>query len=289
MIDHFSQGLLTPALSFALSCIGCAAGLSATARARVSAGRQRSVWLILGAIAIGGTGIWVMHFVAMLGFAITGAEITYDIPLTLASAVLAVVVVGVGLFIVDRGRSRTPHVLAGGAVAGLGVTGMHYLGMAAMHAEVAIEYDPLLVALSVVIALVAASVGLWLAVNVRGVLAAAASTVVMGIAVSGMHYTGMSAMSAHHEAGTPIPVPTVGVAADELLLPLIAALTVSTLLLVVVVTIWPSAGEMRTQAQFEEWKARQQEIQRVALEQRSKQAGPFDFRTRSSDSFERRD
>ena len=255
MIDHFTHGLLTPTLSFLLSCFGCAAGLSCTARARVTDGMKRNVWLALGALAIGGTGIWVMHFLAMLGFSIQGAEIRYDIPLTLLSAALAVIVVGIGLFLIDRSGSRTPVVLAGGTIAGLGVAGMHYLGMRAMHVGVPIHYDPLLVLASLIIAVVAASAGLWLALNVRGGIASAAATVVMGVAVSGMHYTGMAAMSVPggHDH---IPTPATGVSATDLLVPLIGAITLGTLVLLVIVTLSPSAREMRKEQAFEEWKAR---------------------------------
>jgi NO-binding membrane sensor protein with MHYT domain len=282
MIDHFSHGLVTPMLSFVLSCFGCAAGLSCTARARVSNGAQRNLWLCLGALAIGGTGIWVMHFVAMLGFTIAGAEIRYDIPLTLLSAALAVVVVGIGLFLIDRSGSRTPVVLAGGTIAGLGVAGMHYLGMRAMHVGVPIRYDPLIVLVSLLIAVVAASAGLWLALNVRSGILSAAATVVMGIAVSGMHYTGMAAMSVpgtHHDH---IATPPTGLSASELLLPLIGAITLGTLVLLVIVTLSPTAREMRSEQAFEEWRAR------LAAAARPQPETQQDADSRGSSSWQRR-
>src|SRR5690242_10268911 len=101
-IDHFSYGVLTPAIAYIMSVIGCLLGLLCARRARGGHGDpwDRLQWLGTAAVAIGGTGIWVMHFVAMLGFSISGAPIRYDVPLTLASAVLAVVVVGAGLVIV---------------------------------------------------------------------------------------------------------------------------------------------------------------------------------------------
>lgn len=268
MIDHFSHGLLTPTLSFLLSCFGCAAGLSCTARARVSVGGKRNLWLCLGALAIGGTGIWVMHFVAMLGFTIEGAEIRYDIPLTLLSAALAVVVVGIGLFLIDRSGSRTPVVLAGGTIAGLGVAGMHYLGMRAMHVGVPISYDPFLVLVSLLIAVVAASAGLWLALNVRGGAVSAVATVVMGIAVSGMHYTGMAAMSVPGSHSEHIPTPTTGLSASELLIPLMGGITLGTLVLLVIVMLSPTARDIRTEQEFQEWKSRFEESTRPRAEHR---------------------
>jgi NO-binding membrane sensor protein with MHYT domain len=280
MIDHFSHGLLTPTLSFLLSCFGCAAGLSCTARARVSTGGRRNLWLCLGALAIGGTGIWVMHFVAMLGFTIQGAEIRYNIPLTLLSAALAVVVVGIGLFLIDRSGSRTPTVLTGGTIAGLGVAGMHYLGMRAMHVGVSIHYDWLLVLASLLIAVVAASAGLWLALNVRSGVASIFATVIMGIAVSGMHYTGMAAMSVPGTHGNHVATPSTGLSATELLLPLIGAISLGTLVLLVVVTLSPTAREMRSEQAFEDWKAR------LDASSRPRPEGQQDHDSRASSSWQ---
>ncbi|MBE1875873.1 MHYT domain-containing protein [Myceligenerans pegani] len=267
MIDHFTYGALTPLLSFVLSCTGCAVGLSCTGRARVTTGTARRVWLLLGAAAIGGTGIWVMHFVAMLGFSVAGAQIHYDVFTTLASMVIAVAVVAAGLFLVHRPEGRTGSLLAGGMVAGLGVAVMHYLGMAAMHVGVDIAYDPLLVGASVAVAVVAATAGLWLAARVRGAVAGAAATVVMGLAVSGMHYTGMAAMSVPAyeagvlEAGALIGTPAIGLPATQLLVPLVIGIVTSTVALLVVAGLWPSASEMEVQAEFDAWAERQREQQ----------------------------
>ncbi|WP_418277145.1 MHYT domain-containing protein [Isoptericola jiangsuensis] len=258
MIEHFAYGALTPILSFVLSFVGCAAGLSCTARARLYEGRRRSLWLWLGALAIGGTGVWVMHFVAMLGFSVEGAEIRYDIPLTLLSAVIAVVVVAAGLFLVDRSQGRLRPLLVGGTTAGLGVTSMHYLGMRAMHTNVPLSYAPGLVLLSVVIGVVAASAALWLSYRVRTLALGVVAAVVMGIAVSGMHYTGMAAMrmgdgdhAAHASSQTPQ-----GLTAGELLVPLALFLFFSTLALVVTVLLARAPGEVRADREFDAWRDR---------------------------------
>ena len=258
MIDHFAYGALTPILSFVLSCAGCGVGLSCTARARVASGAARTIWLLLGAVAIGGTGIWVMHFIAMLGFSVTGAVIRYDALLTIVSILLAVGVVGVGLFLVHDREGSTGALLAGGTIAGVGISVMHYLGMMAMHVGVDLAYDPTLVALSVVIAVVAATVGLWLAARVRGLGAGTVATVVMGIAVSGMHYTGMAAMRVvSYRPGSPVEAPAAGLPAGAFLIPLMIGIVVSTTALLVVAGAWPSAEEMKTQAEFDAWAERQ--------------------------------
>jgi NO-binding membrane sensor protein with MHYT domain len=204
-INHFAYGWVTPAVAYLLSYLGCLLGLMATSRARAtrSAG-GRARWLVLAAWAIGGTGIWVMHFMAMIGFGVTGAAILYDVPITVASWLTAVIVVGIGLFVVayPSGRPRVGRVLVGGLFTGVGVAAMHYSGMAAMRMNGTISYDRIRVGLSVVIAVVAATAALWFTVVVRRARWIAAAAAVMGVAVSAMHYVGMSAMSVHlHGAG----------------------------------------------------------------------------------------
>src|SRR5690606_26726770 len=85
------------------------------------------------------------------------------------------------------------RLLLGGVLTGLGVAGMHYMGMAAMRMPAVTHYDMGFVALSVLIAIVAATVALWLAFNLRGWAQMLGSALVMGVAVCGMHYTGMYA------------------------------------------------------------------------------------------------
>ncbi|MFK3985590.1 MHYT domain-containing protein [Micromonospora sp. NPDC050397] len=128
--------------------------------------RHIPAWLVLAAWAIGGTAIWTMHFMAMLGFSVAGTAIRYDVPITVASAVLAIVTVGVGM-----GRPSSLKILAGGLFTGLGVAAMHYVGMGAMRLNGDVGYEHGRAIGSVVIAVVAATVALWLAVTVKGPLA----------------------------------------------------------------------------------------------------------------------
>ncbi|MEV4918270.1 MHYT domain-containing protein [Streptomyces tirandamycinicus] len=192
-LDHATFGWLTPVLSYAMACIGAALGLRCTVRALDATGRSRRNWLLTAASAIG-TGIWTMHFVAMLGFGVTGTDIRYNVPLTILSLAVAVAVVGVGVFAVGHSRERVRALLLGGLTTGLGVASMHYLGMAALRLHGDVSYDPLLVVLSVVIAVVAATAALWAALNIRSPRAVAVASLVMGAAVSSMHYTGMFAV-----------------------------------------------------------------------------------------------
>ncbi len=103
-VHHFAYGWITPALAYLLS-VPRLTVRPARHRARADADRgRRARWLILAAWAIGGTGIWAMHFMAMIGFAVDGRDVRYDLPITVASWLTAVVVVGIGLFIVGYGR-----------------------------------------------------------------------------------------------------------------------------------------------------------------------------------------
>jgi NO-binding membrane sensor protein with MHYT domain len=219
-IHHFEHGWLTPAFSYALSVLGSLLGLVCASRlhSAPSAG-WRVWWLSLAAVAIGGTGIWTMHFVAMLGFGVVGMPIRYDVPITALSAVIAVTAVATGLSIAAGGpRIRGVRIVIGGLFAGLGVAAMHFTGMYAMHLDGTIDYLFSRVVAAVAIAVVAATVALWLAMTVRRPLAIVASALVMGIAVNGMHFTGMSAMSVKPDANTTATV--TGASASTLLIPI---------------------------------------------------------------------
>ena len=241
-------GLIFPILAYAMSCTGSALGLSAMSRARASEGNARIRWLSLAAVALGGTGIWVMHFIAMLGFSVSGMQITYAVPATIASLVLAIVVVGVGLAIAVYGRATMRALVTGGVITGLGVAGMHYLGMSAVVMAAHVSYNPLIVLVSVLIAVVAATVALWAAMNIRGVWATLGASLVMGIAVSGMHYTGMAAMEMSMAAA---PSST-GLTGTQLLMPLVAGIGLSTVVMLVIVGLAPSEGELLEQEDIQE-------------------------------------
>ncbi|MFC9897771.1 MHYT domain-containing protein [Nocardia sp. NPDC127579] len=221
VIDHFSQGWLTPVAGYIMSCIGSLLGLRCAARAEGT----RIGWLLAAAGAIGGTGIWVMHFIAMLGFAVDGASIRYDVPLTLLSAALAVMVVFIGLYVVNRMHPPVIALPLGGTITGLGVAGMHYAGMYAMKSDAVFVYDLATVSVSIVIAVVAATAALWFARYVRSGFATACAALVMGAAVCGMHYTGMYAIHAEHSGHAHIPA---GASAMELLTPLIVGVSLVT-------------------------------------------------------------
>ena len=248
-VDHFSYGFVTPATAYAMSFIGSLLGLLCTARARATRGLSRASWLGLASLAIGGTGIWVMHFIAMLGFTIEDHEIRYDVPLTLLSCATSIAVVAIGLFIVGFAGARAPVIIIGGVIMGAGVASMHYTGMAAMNMSGHIGYQPVLVGLSVLIALVAASAALWFSIRVKGMWATAGAAAIMGIAVTGMHYTGMAAMDVTMHEGMADPT---GARAVDFLLPLMGGVGGVSIILLVIIAMAPSEEEIMVEAQLQE-------------------------------------
>ena len=248
-VNNFTYGPVTPVLGFVLSSLGCFLGLRCTTRARASHGAPRVRWLLLATVSIATTGIWVMHFVAMLGFSIPGQAITYSVPVTAASMLIAVVVVGIGLLIVGFGSSAWWTLLLGGVIIGLGVASMHYVGMAAMKMPDTVRYDNTLVVASVVIAMVAGTAALWAALRLAAVWSTLAASLIMGVAVSGMHYTGIAAM---HVYGTRSPEMLAampgGVSAQALLVPLIVGISLLAFALTVIISLSPTEAEMREDA-----------------------------------------
>ncbi|MDX3745128.1 MHYT domain-containing protein [Streptomyces sp. AK08-02] len=243
-LDHAAFGWLTPALSYVMACTGAALGLRCTVRALGATGRSRRNWLFTAASAIG-TGIWTMHFVAMLGFSVGGTDIRYDVPLTILSLLVAMAVVSTGVFAVGYGHDRSRALFVGGLTTGLGVASMHYLGMAAVRLHGDVKYDPALVALSVVIAVVAATAALWAALNIKSPMAVTVASLVMGAAVSSMHYTGMFAV---HVDVTPSGETLPGATAMQFIFPLAVGLGSYLFLTSAFVALSPTAGERQESA-----------------------------------------
>lgn len=175
------------ALSILIAALASYSALDLATRMRAASGKARRAWLVAAAIAMGG-GIWSMHFVGMLAFSLPGTEISYDPYLTVLSLVIPIVVAGAAFAVVGR---RPQALLASGFAMGLGISAMHYAGMAAMRMAAFITYDPWWVALSIAIAIGAAVVALWLAFRHTNAVQRLFAGLVMGVAISGMHYAAM--------------------------------------------------------------------------------------------------
>jgi NO-binding membrane sensor protein with MHYT domain len=242
-VNNFSNGALNPVLAYLMSCVGCFLGLRCATRAQACRGAARARWLFAGALAVATTGIWVMHFIAMLGFTIPGQTIRYNVVITIVSMLIAVVVVGIGMFIVGFSRGGTWPLLAGGTIIGIGVASMHYLGMAAIRVPDSLTYNPALVAASVVIAVVAGIAALWAALRLNTLWSTLVASLIMGVAVSGMHYTGMAALRVQSAPGLAVSTSATA-SAGAFLLPLILGLCSIGFIFSAVIAVSPTAAEI---------------------------------------------
>jgi NO-binding membrane sensor protein with MHYT domain len=192
MIHHHYNTVLV-ILSYIVSVLGSFTALKLTAELRQTRDRrQRVVSLVVAGAVMGIGAIWAMHFIAMLACRMP-VPVSYGIGLTALSALVAVLACILGLALTGFGSPSLPNMVTSGTYMGVGVAGMHYMGMAAMNMPAQTHYRMGVVALSVVVAMVASIAALWLAFQRRGTLQTLFGALVMGLAVCGMHYTGMAA------------------------------------------------------------------------------------------------
>jgi NO-binding membrane sensor protein with MHYT domain len=194
-VHHFTYGAFNPLAAYLLAFLGSFLGLLSTGRAREArTNSRRNRWLLIAAFAIGGGGIWLMHFTAMLGFDVPASPVRYRPLLTLIGLGMSVVTVGIGLMIVGHGRRSTVKTGAAGLITGLGMLAVQYTGMQSLHLAGHIYYQPVLLVASGVIAIAAATTGLWFAVSVRGWGQITGASAILGLGMCGMHYLGMAAI-----------------------------------------------------------------------------------------------
>ena len=184
-------------MSYFVSVLASYTALDLGGRVTAVRGSGRLFWLAGGAIAMG-AGIWSMHFVAMLAFRMD-MPVSYDLPEVLYSVLFAIAGAMLALALTFVGRLSWWRLLLGALFMGAGVVAMHYTGMASMRMDAEVSYDPLLYGLSVAIAIGASLAALWLTFRFRDRAGRThfgpklLAGLVMGAAVSGMHYTGMAA------------------------------------------------------------------------------------------------
>jgi diguanylate cyclase (GGDEF)-like protein len=185
------------ALSLVIAIIASYTALELAGRVNQAKGRSSGIWLAGGAVAMG-IGIWSMHFVGMLAFHLP-VPVAYDAWITMLSMGIAIGVSGLGLFVASRPALTRQNLTTGATLMGVGISAMHYTGMYAMRMSPPIEYHPPLFVASVVVAMGASLAALWMAFHLRhrrsglAILARLGSAVIMGFAITGMHYTGMAA------------------------------------------------------------------------------------------------
>ncbi|MGH8268990.1 MAG: MHYT domain-containing protein, partial [Steroidobacteraceae bacterium] len=167
---------------------------------RVAGAERRAgrLWVAGGAVSMG-IGIWSMHFIGMLAFSVPPITLRYNLLINVASLLIGMLTSLFALSISSRRDLSLRRLAVSSLLMGAGICGMHYTGMAAIQIVPAIRYSPLLVAASIAIAVTASFVALWLFVRLRSgesrlmKLARAGAAILMGLAIAGMHYTGMAA------------------------------------------------------------------------------------------------
>lgn len=185
------------ALSIVVSVLVSYTALKLAARVAEADRSASRLWLVGGATAMG-VGIWSMHFIGMLAFSLP-IPLTYDVATTLFSLLIAIVTSGFAIRIASGSKMNPTRLIVGSVIMGIGITAMHYIGMAAIRIVPMIRYEPVLVAASIAIAITGSFAALLLAFHLRFgqsrtmLLARFAAAIVMGLAISGMHYTAMTA------------------------------------------------------------------------------------------------
>jgi signal transduction histidine kinase/NO-binding membrane sensor protein with MHYT domain len=198
-LTHASYSPVLVAVSFLIAVFASYTALDLASSVSAARGRIRTAWLAGGSLAMG-VGIWSMHFVGMLAFRLPGTPIAYDIALLVLSIVVAIAASAIALVVVSRRSAPLVPILLAGLAMGGAICGMHYIGIWSMRLAARVTWEERLVAASITIAIVAAFAALWLAFRFREPPGAhapwyrLAGGLVMGVAISGMHYTAMLAM-----------------------------------------------------------------------------------------------
>jgi PAS domain S-box-containing protein len=252
------------ALSVVVAVLVSYTALSLAARVAAVQGRSARVWLLGGAVAMG-IGIWSMHFIGMLAFSLPIA-LRYDVPMTLGTLAIAILTSGCAIGIAGGADLGLRRQAGGAALMGCGIFIMHYGGMSAIRIRPAISYDPVLVAASGAIAVGASFAALWLAFHLRTgdsrrlALGRLGAAVIMGMAISGMHYTGMAASRFSRGAfcvgGVPIN--------NQWLAAIIALITIALLCIALITAVFDRHLQSREVDEAHRLQALNKELQRQA-------------------------
>ncbi|MFO3706046.1 putative bifunctional diguanylate cyclase/phosphodiesterase [Xanthomonas codiaei] len=244
MVATYNLGMVL--LSLLVAVMASYTALHMAARTCASRGGIAAAWLVGGAIAMG-IGIWSMHFVGMLAFRLP-IPLGYDVALTAYSMLAAVLASALALWLTSQPQLPWLRLGLGAVLMGLGIALMHYMGMGALRMAPAITYDPLLFGLSIAIAIGASAAALWIAFRLRHegrryslrLIAA----LIMGVAIVGMHYTGMAAAQfapgsiCGAAAGAHLPL--------SWLAALVIAVTLGLLILALVISVLSRRYQQRT-------------------------------------------
>ncbi|MEC1554278.1 diguanylate cyclase [Bacillus haynesii] len=184
-------------LSYITAVLAAYTALDLSERVVHTKGRKNIGWLLAGSLTMG-LGIWSMHFIGMVSFQ-TAEEMKYDLRFVLFSIVAAFAGSLISFYVVNGKKPTNARLAAGSLAMGSAIASMHFIGMEAME-NMTIVYHPVLYAASFAIAIFASFAALKLSVvfakktgSFRILFIKIGSALLMGGAISGMHYTGMAA------------------------------------------------------------------------------------------------
>jgi NO-binding membrane sensor protein with MHYT domain len=231
-MDHQMNTAYDPilvTLSWVVAIVAAYAAVGIAHRLKRTNGRERQIWQFGGAAAFG-FGVWAMHFIGMTALKMP-ILVRYDPAITILSVVFAFFAGWIAIGVIGQENVKMQQILIGGTLLGAGIGAMHYTGMFAMRMEAGLGFDPIMFAVSVVVAVGISSLGLWIMtakqfsrLKGRGLITAS----VVGSAIPIMHYVGMSA--ARFNAENAMMMTRLPIASDNILL-LNAVMIVSMLIL----------------------------------------------------------
>lgn len=199
---HVSWDPVLIGISFVVAFIASFIALDSAGKVAISNRRESTFWRLSGGATLG-MGIWSMHFIGMLAMKMS-MPINYHFSLTAFSFLIALISATLAINIAISGQTlSTRRLIVATSLLSTGVVTMHYVGMVAIVEHVAIRWQFSLILLSVVIAIIASGIGLWLAFHLRqntrrALINRLIAALVMALAIASMHYTGMGAATFTH-------------------------------------------------------------------------------------------
>ncbi|WP_166268754.1 MHYT domain-containing protein [Marinobacter caseinilyticus] len=196
MVGFYDSGLVL--LSYAIAVLASYSALYFGAQLTTISGIKSRLWLTLGALSMG-TGVWTMHFVGMRAY-VMPVEMTYDLAMTVSSWLAAILASGLALHMISLKKVGWVQLAVSSLAMGGGIAIMHYVGMMAMNMSPGLTYDPAIFSVSVVIAVAASGAAMAICRTLqsstgnKALFLQLGGALVMGVAICGMHYTGMAAV-----------------------------------------------------------------------------------------------
>jgi diguanylate cyclase len=244
------------ALAVTICALASYTAISLLHHVRRSTGRMRFIWLVVSAMTTG-FGIWATHFIAMLAFA-PGLPTAYHLGFTLLSLVAAVVLTGIGLSVAITADIPGATWL-GGAVVGVGIATMHYLGMAAFEVEGRLVWDPILIEVSILLGVLFGAAALPVGLHGEKPAWTFCGALLMTGAICGLHFTAMGAVSI-------VPDPTVEFSRSSLPVGWLATAVAIASFIIILLALAGVAVDMRDRRRLELEAERMRGLANAAVE-----------------------